>query len=105
MVNALLRRLAEWVFVSLSLTWPLLAQSIQTVAGGGSDDGRSALLAGLQYPTDVAIGPDGNLYFADSRNHRVRKVSSNGVISTVAGNGSLGFQGDGGRALDASFNE
>ena len=68
---------------------------ITTVAGGGdghwegiyhSDgDGAPATDAILDEPTDVAVGPDGSLYFADSGHNRIRRVDSEGIISTVAG--------------------
>jgi hypothetical protein len=47
--------------------------------------------------------PEGNLFFADRDNNRIRKVDTNGIISTVAGNGTGGYSGDGGPALDASL--
>jgi len=50
-------------------------------------------------PTDVS----GNLFIADVNNNRIRKVSGNGIITTVAGNGNFDFTGDGGPATSASF--
>lgn len=50
-------------------------------------DGGLAISAQLLAPSDVAVGPGGNLYLADRGNHRIRKVDANGRISTVAGNG------------------
>lgn len=80
---------------------------ITTVAGTGtqgfSGDGGSATNAQLNYPYDVAIDSAGNLYIADYRNARIRKVDINGIISTVAGNGTGGTSGDGGPALDATI--
>jgi RHS repeat-associated protein len=65
---------------------------ISTVAGTGdsgfSGDGGAAIAAKLYSPTDVAIGPDGSIYIADRDNSRVRRVTPNGIISTVAGGGS-----------------
>ena len=76
-----------------------------TVAGNGGfgfgGDGGQAVLASLNYPRDVAVGPDGSLYIADMYNARIRRVGTNGVISTVAGNGYFGFSGDGWAATDA----
>jgi uncharacterized protein (TIGR03437 family) len=70
---------------------------ISTVAGTGTagftGDKGQATLAALQQPTDVAVDPAGNLYIADYGNNRIRKVS-NGVITTVAGNGTKTFNGD-----------
>ncbi len=80
------------------------AQSIFTVAGGGSDDGRAATAANLAYPRAVALDAGGNLYVADSANHRVRKVDArSGKISTVAGTGAAGFSGDGRVGWSASL--
>ncbi|HEY0593006.1 MAG TPA: hypothetical protein VGF40_14635, partial [Thermoanaerobaculia bacterium] len=76
------------------------------MAGGGTDDGRLAVVADLAYPTGVATDASGNLYIADWDNQRVRKVSaSTGIITTVAGNGSAGFTGDGGPATAASLRD
>ncbi len=81
---------------------------ITTVAGNGTvgygGDGSSAINANLSYPRDVAIDASGNLYIADHDNQRIRKVDSNGIIITVAGNGSAGYSGDGGAAIDAKLN-
>lgn len=92
---------ARWRFVFIALIATaarLSAQSILTVAGGGTDDGRPATAAGLASPSGVALDASGNLYIADQFNNRIRKVAGSGVISTVAGNGIPGFSGDGGRA-------
>ncbi len=72
-------------------------------SGFGGDNGpaTSAQLAG---PSGVAVDPSGkNLYIVDSGNERIRKVS-NGVITTVAGNGTQGFGGDNGPATSAQLN-
>ena len=80
---------------------------IKTVAGigyfGFSGDGGPATQAHLQYPYGVAVDNAGNIFIADSNNHRIRKVDTNGIITTVAGIGIIGFSGDGGPAIDASF--
>lgn len=79
---------------------------ITTIAGTGalgfSGDGGPAVNAKLGPPSGVALDSDGNLYIADPFNHRVRKVS-NGVITTVAGNGTNGYGGDGGLATSAQL--
>ena len=67
-------------------------------AGGFGGDGGPAIQAALNYPSDVVADGAGNLYIADTGNHRIRKVDAAGVISTVAGAGSFGFGGDGGPA-------
>ena len=79
--------------------------TIWTVAGNGvhgySGDGGPATGAELAGPSDVAVDLAGNLYIADNGNNRIRKVTPDGAISTVAGNGALGFSGDGGPATSA----
>jgi RHS repeat-associated protein len=76
---------------------------ITTVAGGGSSlgDGGPATSARLSGPTGVAVAPDGALIIADSNQHRIRMVGTDGTISTMAGTGASGFSGDGGPALAA----
>ena len=78
---------------------------ITTVAGTGrggfSGDGGPATAAQLRSPAGVAVDGAGNLFITDRGNHRIRKVDSAGNITTVAGNGSYGFSGDGGAATAA----
>ncbi|MDR3455895.1 MAG: hypothetical protein P4N60_00500 [Verrucomicrobiae bacterium] len=78
---------------------------ITTVAGIGtatfSGDGGKATNAGLYYPQGVTFDKAGNLYIADDDNNRVRKVDTNGIITTVVGNGGSVFSGDGGLATSA----
>jgi trimeric autotransporter adhesin len=83
---------------------------ITTVAGDGSHgysgegDGVLATSARLNFPQGVAIDASGNIYIADTRNHRIRMVTkSTGIITTVAGNGTVGFSGDGGLATSATL--
>ena len=82
---------------------------ITTVAGNGtggySGDGGPAALAQLGSAEDVAVGSDGTLYIADRSNYRVRQVGTDGIINTVAGNGTYGFSGDGGLAIRAQLDE
>ena len=79
--------------------------TITTIAGTGefgfNGDGGPAVEAQLNYPVGMAVDGAGNLYIADARNHRIRKVDSSGTITTIAGTGELGFGGDGGPATDA----
>ncbi len=81
---------------------------ITTVAGNGtagfSGDGGLATAAQLNWPKDVALDSAGNLYIADTANNAIRKVSPTGIITTIAGNGSTGFSGDGGLATNAQLN-
>ena len=80
---------------------------IETVAGNGeigfAGDGGVATLANLNFASSVAAAPDGGFYFTDDDNHRVRKVDTNGILHTVAGNGSSGYGGDGGAATNATL--
>ncbi len=79
--------------------------TINTIAGNGtsgfSGDGGSATAAQLNDPNGIAFDSAGSLYIADTGNNRIRRVSAEGVISTVAGSGPAGFAGDGGPALSA----
>src|SRR5262245_40934025 len=79
---------------------------ITTVAGGGSSltDNVTATSALLVSPTGIAFDSAGNLYIAESGQHRIRRVSTSGIITTVAGNATQGFGGDGGPATSANLN-
>ena len=78
---------------------------ITTVAGNGtqgfSGDGGPATSAQLAGPAGIAVDGAGNLFVADEGNYRIRKVSADGIITTVAGNGTYGSSGDGGPATSA----
>ena len=80
---------------------------ISTVAGNGvanfSGDDGPAVQAAMDFPTDVEVDSLGNLYIADAMNHRVRKVTPAGTITTIAGTGVAGFSGDGGAAVSAQL--
>lgn len=81
---------------------------ITTVAGTGtrgySGDGGPATVAELSEPIAVAVGAGGEIYFSSFGNDVVRKVDTEGIISTVAGTGEQGFSGDGGPAVEAKLN-
>jgi uncharacterized protein (TIGR03437 family) len=83
------------------------AGTITTVAGNGqadySGDGGPAIAASLRGASGVTVDAASNLYIADSYNNRIRKVTSAGTITTVAGNGQSGYSGDGGPATAASL--
>ncbi|WP_367154822.1 RHS repeat-associated core domain-containing protein [Methylomonas sp. HYX-M1] len=78
---------------------------ISTVVGTGtpgfSGDNGPATEAKISYPKSLVVAQDGNLYFSDVANHRIRQVGTDGLISTIVGNGQAGFGGDGGSALQA----
>jgi uncharacterized protein (TIGR03437 family) len=82
---------------------------ITTVAGGSfaayDGDGGPATSAHINFPQGIAVDAAGNFYFSDSGNLRIRKVTTDGKITTIAGNGSLGYQGDGVAALNAFFGD
>ena len=79
---------------------------ITTVAGNGTEgysgDGGAATNAELYFPYSVAVDSSGNLFIADESN-RILKVGTNGIITTVAGNGTGGYSGDGGAATSAEL--
>ena len=90
---------------TLLLSWGVQAQTIQTVAGSGlGPEGAPATSIALNSPQATAMDSAGNLYIADRGNHRIRKVDTNGTITTVAGNGTWGFGGDNGPATSAQLN-
>jgi len=93
------------LFIALSM--PAGAQIITTVGGTGvvgyTGDGGPANAAEMS-PAAVALDAAGNLYFSDQAHSCVRKINTAGIISTVAGNGSIGYSGDGGPATAAEFN-
>jgi sugar lactone lactonase YvrE len=93
----------QWQFDGTNLPGGL----IYTVAGNGnyifSGDGGPATNASLDYPVAVALDASGNLFIADWDQERVRKVDTNGIITTLAGNGDYGYSGDGGAATNASL--
>lgn len=86
----------------------LTTMTIDTVVGDGEfrfagDDGP-ARMASLYSPQDIEFGPDGNLYIADSQNHRIRRVDfRTGIITTIAGTGTHGYSGDRGPAREAQL--
>jgi uncharacterized protein (TIGR03437 family) len=83
------------------------AGRIDTVVGTGrrgySGDGGWALATDLNHPLGIALDPAGNLFIADSDNHRIRMVTPDGILTTIAGDGNPGFAGDGGAALTAQM--
>ena len=82
-------------------------QSVSVIAGTGtcgfSGDGGPAVSAQLDDPNGIAFDSAGNLYFADSNNHRIRRIDTHGIITTVAGTGTFGHTGDGGPAASAEL--
>jgi sugar lactone lactonase YvrE len=83
------------------------AGSMKVIAGTGScgfaGDGRPAVAAQLDDPNGLAIDSAGNLYFADSNNQRIRRIDRNGIVTTVAGTGTSGSNGDNGPGAKAEL--
>ncbi|HEX6986953.1 MAG TPA: IPT/TIG domain-containing protein, partial [Planctomycetaceae bacterium] len=88
--------------------WKVASGKITALAGDGyrsfSGDFGPAALAQFDTPAGMAYDSKGNLYIADSENHRIRKISADGTVTTVAGNALPGFSGDGGPATTAELN-
>ncbi|RJP34146.1 MAG: hypothetical protein C4527_02550 [Candidatus Omnitrophota bacterium] len=83
--------------------------NINTIAGNGSTgfnkDGIPATTASLNNPNGIWVDESGNIYIADTFNHRVRKIDVSGIITTIAGNGEFGYTGDGLLATEARLNK
>ncbi len=81
---------------------------ITTIAGAGlagyEGDGGEDTSALLNLPTGLAFGKGGDLYIADQANNRIRRITTKGIITTMAGNGNAGYSGDGGNALSGEMN-
>ena len=95
------------VFLFVSCHVAVTAQVIVTVAGTGingySGDGGPATNAKMSGPSAIVFDRDGNFYFTEESNSTIRKVSPSGIISRFAGNGTSGYSGDGGLAIDAEI--
>ena len=93
------------VAFTLTCTCNLYAQFITTAVGNGSasysGDAGQATAAGLSNPRGIAFDAAGNLYISDGSNHVIRKVTTTGIITTIAGTGAAGFSGDGAAATAA----
>ena len=111
-VEAVTRYKVLLVFCLLvpGLSAATLAGTITTVAGTGQQgyagDGGPAARAQLNQPFGICVDAQGNVFFADTFNQRIRKIDrQTGLITTVAGNGKKGFAGDGGPATAANLDE
>jgi sugar lactone lactonase YvrE len=86
---------------------PVGPWGLTVIAGTGtcgfSGDGGPAKSAQLNDPNGIVFDADGNMYFADAGNHRIRRIDKNGIITTVAGTGVAGYAGDGGPATKAQL--
>ncbi len=83
------------------------SETVSIIAGtkepGYAGDGGPAVEAQLNYPAAVAVDKAGNVYLADTGNHRIRRVDTSGTITTIAGTGEPGYGGDGGPAAEAQL--
>ncbi len=78
---------------------------IKTIAGGSTANGGQAIQTSLYAPAAVALDAAGDIFIADSTDDVIREVNTHGVITTVAGNGTAGYSGDGGQATAAELNK
>lgn len=85
----------QWVFENIA----------GTGQAGFDGDGGPAHEAQLNNPFGVVRGPDGCIWFCEYTGQRIRRIRKDGILETVAGNGKTGFEGDGGSAMQASFNQ
>lgn len=95
------------LLLNASVAYP--QRIITTIAGNGLSNGgvgNDLPITSAVYPFDLAFGPNGDLYFSEFSSYSIRKIDVKlGKISTIAGNGTQGFSGDGGLATSAQFNE
>lgn len=88
--------------------WANAQNYITTYAGNGdgisAGDGGSCISASFYVPTSVCIDADGNTYIGEAYGYKIRKVTPDGIVSTIAGTGSSGYSGDGGPATAAEMN-
>jgi len=92
--------------VKVPVTFIVIPESWEDPSGTAptmpeEESGGPAILTRVNTPEGVAVDADGNLYIADTHNHRIRKVDSSGAITVIAGTGMHGFAGDGGPAVQA----
>ncbi len=108
MIGGRIAGFAVVVFAFLAPSASAATNVISTVAGNGtagfSGDGGPATASELNTPLSVSPTPDGGYLITDQGNSSVRRVAPDGTITTVAGNGTAGFSGDGGPATQAELN-
>lgn len=82
----------------------ILTTVVGTGEAGFGKEGIAGTVSMLNIPSDVCVDIEGNIYIADTRNHRIIKIDQLGILTTVAGTGKSGFDGDGGLATQAKLN-
>jgi len=102
-----MKKIIITLLVYLATIAQCISQNPELIAGTGtsgySGNGDLALNAELNSPRHLVFDNLGNLYFADQKNHVIRKIDNNGIITTIAGNGSSGYSGDGSQATSAQL--
>lgn len=103
-----IRNIFNFLVTLLFCISKLSSQNIFTAVGSGtlgsySGDGGLALVAGISFPQGMAKDASGNIYFCDTGNSCIRKISPSGIITTVVGNGTYGWSGDGGPPTSAQL--
>ncbi len=95
------------LFLLLFLPFNTFSQVVTTVAGTGiqgyNGDGMLAITSDIFGPSGVFVDKNHNVYFSDAGNYRIRKINTSGVITTIAGNGLIGYDGDNGPATSAKI--
>src|SRR5271156_761918 len=101
----------KYILILLISCFATIAKSqgiITTIAGIGTEsdtgDNGLAVNAGLDGPTSITLDGAGNYYIADTYNNRIRKVNASGIITTIAGNDTAGYNGDNILAVNAQLN-
>jgi len=102
--QSLRRSCVGFLLFLASIPLSSVAQTVNTVAGGFVGDGRQATQASFEIPYSLVKDSSGNTYVGDTYAHRIRKISTTGIISTYAGTGIAGYNGDGRTAASAELN-
>ena len=102
--RSLVARLLFAFFVAAVIPEASAGELILVAGGGTGGDGATAKRAALIAPFGVGFDAGGTLFFVEMTGHRVRKISRDGLVKSVAGTGSVGNGGDGGPAIDATLN-
>jgi sugar lactone lactonase YvrE len=94
----------QWQFEGTNLPDGIITTAAGDGTAGGFGDGGAATNAELYFPQGAAVDAFGNLFIADTDNQRIRELGTDGILTTVAGNGTVSYSGDGGGAIDGELN-